>query len=144
MEPRRSLWRHPEFLKLWTGQAVSVFGSLISGIALPFAAVLALHATPVQMGYLSAARQVSGLTVGLAAGVWVDRLRRKPVMMVADLGRALLLFSVPLAFWLHRVSMAQLYLVALLAGGLTVFFDSAYRAYLPTLLDREQVLEGNS
>lgn len=138
------LWRHPDFVKLWTGQTISVFGSLITGTALPFTAILALHASPLQVALLAAANHVPGLVFGLVAGVWVDRLRRRPVMIAADLGRAALLVSIPIAYAFDALRIEQLYAVALAAGVLTIFFDVAYRSYLPTLVSRDELIEGNS
>ncbi|HEV8637626.1 MAG TPA: hypothetical protein VG370_25690 [Chloroflexota bacterium] len=91
------LWRHPDFLKMWGGGAVSAVGWHISGVALPLTAVLALGATPGQMGLLVAADRVPPLAFGLFAGVWVDRVRRRPILIGADVGRALLLGSIPIA-----------------------------------------------
>src|SRR5438270_9317190 len=91
------LWSNADFVKLWLGQTVSNFGSGITGIALPLSAVLVLSATPAQMGILSALESVSVLVFGLLAGVWVDRLLRRPILITADLGRALVLVSIPLA-----------------------------------------------
>jgi predicted MFS family arabinose efflux permease len=138
------LWRHGEFRKLWIGQTISEFGSRITREGLPLTAVLVLHATPAQMGLLAGAGALGAVLVGLPAGVWVDRLRRRPLMIVADIGRALLLGSVPLAFLWGVLGMAQLYAVATLAGMLTVLFEVAYQSYLPVLVERQQVLEGNS
>ncbi len=140
----RSLWRHAGFLTLWAGQTVSLFGSRITLLALPLTAVLALHASAAQMGFLAAAGSAPWLVVGLPAGVWVDRLRRRPLMLAADLGRALLLFSVPLAAWLGRLHLEQLYLVQFLVGVLTVVFDVAYQSWLPSLIPSEHLVEGNS
>lgn len=138
------LWRHPEFLKLWAGQTTSAFGTMISTIALPLTAVLALDATPVEMGLLQAAALVPGFLVGLLAGVWVDRLRRRPIMLGADLGRAALLGSVPAAAALGLLRIEQLYGVAFLAGVLTVFFDVSSQSFLPSLVRREELVGGNS
>jgi MFS family permease len=138
------LWRHRNFMRLWTGQTVSALGSGITREALPYTAILTLHATPAQMGLLGAASTAPLLVLGLLAGVWVDRLRRRPLMIAADLGRAALLLSIAVAFLLGRLGMAQLYIVALLAGTLTLFFDVAQQAYLPILVEREQLVEGNS
>lgn len=138
------LWRHPEFLKLWAGQTVSAFGTLVSGVALPLTAVLVLEASAFEMGLLKAAALVPGFLVGLLAGVWVDRLLRRPIMIGADLGRAALFGSVPVAAALGLLRIEQLYLVAFLAGVLTVFFDVAYQAFLPSLVRREDLVEGNS
>lgn len=116
-----SLWRHAGFLTLWAGQTVSLFGSRITLLALPLTAVLRLHAGAAQMGLLAAAGSAPWLIVGLPAGVWVDRLRRRPLMVAADLSRALLLFSVPLAAWWGRLHLEQLYLVQFLVGVLVEF-----------------------
>jgi Na+/melibiose symporter-like transporter len=142
--PGMGLWRHRDFMRLWLGQTISKFGSQIGGGALNLTAILVLSATPVQMGLLSAAGSVPVLLFGLLAGVGVDRLRRRPIMIAADLGRALLLASIPLAALLSLLGMAQLYLVAALVSILTICFDVAYEALLPTLVEREQLVEGNS
>ncbi|MBA3943526.1 MAG: MFS transporter [Herpetosiphonaceae bacterium] len=138
------LWRHRDFMKLWAGQTVSVFGSLIGGTALPFTAILVLKATPLEMGLLAAAGLAPGFAAGLFAGVWVDRLRRRPILIAADLGRALLLATIPLAAFMHQLHITQLYSVAFLNSILTIFFDVAYQSYLPTLVGREEVIAGNS
>lgn len=138
------LWQHDDFVRLWAGQTISVFGSLITGTALPFTAILALHATPFQVAVLASMRIVPGLVVGFAAGVWVDRARRRPVMIAADAGRALLLLSVPAAYAFDALQIEQLYVVAFVAGVLTMFFDVAYQSYLPSLVTDEELVEGNS
>ena len=140
----RSLWKNLDFVKLWSGQTISELGSRITREGIPLAAVLVLHAGTVQMGFLSALGGAAVLVFGLVAGVWVDRLRRRPILIGADLGRAAILLSVPAAAMAGVLSMGQLYAVAALAGILTVFFDVAYQSYLPALVDREQILEGNS
>jgi MFS family permease len=139
-----SLWRHPDFVKLWSGQTVSKFGSHITGIALPFTAVLTLAATPAQMGVLAALGSLPVLLIGLLAGAWVDRLRRRPLLIAADIGRALLLLSIPIAALVHALHIEHLYLVAVLAGALTVFFDVADPAFLPAIVPPERLVEGNS
>src|SRR5438105_11611746 len=138
------LWRHPEFVKLWTGQTISRFGSEISQLAIPLAAALVLDASPAQMGLLSAFEFAPFLLLSLFAGVWVDRVRRRPVLIVADIGRAVILGSIPVAAVLGVLRIEQLYVVGLLTGVLTVFFDVAYQAYLPVLVSREHLVEGNS
>jgi MFS family permease len=138
------LWRNPDFLKLWAGETVSLFGSLIGGPALAFTAILVLDASPLHMGLLTAAGTAPGLLGGLVAGVWVDRLRRRPVLIGADLGRALLLGTIPLAAVFDLLCIEHLYVVAFLTGLLTLTFDVAYLAYLPSLLRRDQLVEGNS
>ena len=138
-----SLWRHRDFLKLWAGQAISQTGSRISREGIPLTAVLLLGATPLQMGYLSGASAGAVLLFGLLAGAWSDRLRRRPVMIAADLARAGLLATIPLAALAGRLTLHHLYAVAALTGILTVWFDAGYQAYLPALLDREDLVEGN-
>lgn len=145
MRPRRpGLWHHADFMKLWTGQTISQFGSMITREALPFTAVLLLDATPGQMGLLIAAGAAPVLLFGLIAGVWVDRVRRRPLLIAADLLRALLLLSIPAAWFLGLLRIEQLYLVTLLTSGLTLLFDVGYQSYLPALVQRERLVEGNS
>src|SRR5579859_4577987 len=139
-----SLWAHADFLRLFASQSVSLFGSEITLIALPLTAVLVLGASPAQMGLLAALEKAPFLLVGLFAGVWVDRLRYRSVLVTADVGRAVLLGSVPVAAALGVLSMQHLMVVALLAGVLTVFFDVAYQSVLPELVDRSQLADGNS
>ncbi len=147
-EPSRTrftgLWRHHDFLKLWAGQTVSLFGSRVGGFALTFVAVLTLHATPIEVALLNAAQYGPGLIVGLFAGVWVDRLRRRPVMIVVDIGRAIVLAIIPLAAAFGWLNIALLFGVALVVSVLTVCFDVAYRSYLPSLVRRDELVEGNS
>jgi MFS family permease len=138
------LWKNPDFVKLWLGQTVSHFGSGITGIALPLTAVLILAATPLQMGFLGALDGVSVLVIGLLAGVWVDRLRRRPLLIVTDLGRAFILSTIPLAALFGVLGIWQLYIVTALAGMLTVIFTVASSAYLPSLIPQESLIEGNS
>jgi MFS family permease len=138
------LWRHPDFLKLWTGQTVSIFGTLVTRFSIPLIAALMLSAGPAQMALLTAAEVAPGLALGFVAGVWVDRLRRRPILIAADLGRAVALSSIPLAALLGVLRLEQLYAVALVVSVLSVFFDVAYPAYLPTLIPRNQLIEGNS
>ena len=142
--PLRSLWHHADFMKLWTGQSISEFGSRITREGLPLAAVINLAATPSQMGLLAAVASAPVLVFGLFAGVWVDRLRRRPIMIAADLGRALVLLVVPVAAVLGALRLELIFVVIAVAGTLSIFFDTAYRTYLPTLVERTQIVEGNS
>ena len=142
--PKTTLWRDREFLKLWAGQAVSELGSTVTRDAMPLLALLVLEATPVEMGLLSALGGLPVLLFGVAAGVWVDRLRRRPLMIAADLGRAGLLALIPLAAVLGLLRIELLYVIAILAGVLGIFFSTAYRAYLPGLVQRDHLVEGNS
>lgn len=131
-------------MKLWTGQTVSEFGSVVTRTALPIAAVLTLHAGALQVGILVASASVAVLIVGLFAGALVDRLPRRPFMVVADALRAILLASIPVAAVMGGLRIEQLYMVAFLEAGLGAFFDVAYRSYLPALLPPERLLEGNT
>ena len=139
-----NLWHHPDFRKFWAGRTISLFGSEITMLALPLTAILTLDATPAQLGILTAAATLPSLLVSLPAGAWVDRLRRRPVLIGADWGRALLLGSIPLAAALGPLRIEYLYLVAALASALTVFFNVAADSYLPALIPRRQLVEGNS
>ncbi len=138
------LWRHGNFRKLWAGQTVSAFGSAIGGLALPLTAVAVLDATPLQMGVLGALATAPVLLFGLAAGVWVDRVRRRPLLIAVELGRALLLASIPIAAALGVLRMEQLYVVSFLAGSLGLLFNLAYTTFLPSVVERAELVEGNS
>jgi MFS family permease len=138
------LWRHSDFLRLWSGQTISAFGSMIGKTAMTFTAILYLHATPFQMGFLASMQLVPAFLAGLFAGAWVDRLRRKPLLIGADIGRALLLVSIPLAALVGVLHIRQVYLVALAVSILTILFDVAYQAYLPGLVGKDDLVEGNS
>lgn len=144
MAPQDTLWRHRDFLKLWTAQTISVFGDNFTGLALPIIAAISLQATPGQMGILAALERAPFLILGLLAGVWVDRWRRRPVLIAGDVGRALVLLSIPLVAFTGSLGIAQLYVVGIVIGIFTVFFDVAYQAYLPALVERRQLVEGNS
>src|SRR5262249_52329317 len=141
MRPRAGLWRNPAFLTLWAAETISVFGSLVTRTALPFTAILVLAASPLQMALLNAADLLAGLLVGLVARVWVARLRRRPILIAADLGRAVLLGSIPAAALLGVLRIEHLVLVAFLVGALTLCFEVADQAYLPTLVGRDELVE---
>ncbi|HEY5625852.1 MAG TPA: MFS transporter [Dehalococcoidia bacterium] len=141
---RTGIWANDDFLKLWIGETISIFGSLIGRTSLIFAAVLVLDASALEVGLLAAADIVPGLAFGFLAGVWVDRLHRRPILIAADVGRAALLLTVPLAYAFDSLTMGQLYAVAAGTGALTIFVDVAYFAYVPSLLTGDQLLEGNS
>lgn len=138
------LWRDPEFLKLWISTTISGLGSAVTGLALPLTAILLLSATPTQMGLLGAFAGAPILLVGLLAGVWVDRLPRRAILIAADLGQAMLLTTIPLAATLGLLQMEQLYLVGFLGGTLAVFADVAGTSYLPAVVGRERLVEGNA
>src|SRR5439155_2757001 len=127
---RSPLWHNADFLRLWAGQTVSQFGSQVTNLALPFVAILVLHASTFEVAALGVVEFLPFVLFSLPAGVWVDRLRRRPILIAADCGRALVLGSVPLAYLLGALSLTQAYAAAFLAGLLTVFFDVAYQSYL--------------
>lgn len=138
------VWRNSDFMKFWGGQSISLFGSQVTNLALPLTAALTLQATPMQMGVLVAIQYAPFLLFGLFVGVWVDRLRRRPILMLANTGRGLLLGLIPVAALLGVLHIWQLYVVGFLVGVLTVFFDVAYQSYVPTLVGRPHLVEANS
>lgn len=142
--PHRGLFRHRDFRLLWIGQTTSKLGSSVTSVALPLVAVATLNASTFQVALLSAAAWSPWLLIGLPAGAWVDRLPRRPVMLACDLAALLLFLSVPVAAWLGRLTIGHLLAVALGAGTASVFFQTAYQVYLPSLLDRDEVAEGNA
>lgn len=144
MEQTVSVRRDPDFQKLWFGQTVSVFGSLISRIAIPFLAVIELDATPFDTAALGIAALLPGFLVGLLAGAWIDRRTRRPVMIGADLGRAVVLLTVPVLAILGHLEIWHLLIVAGLMSILSMLFDIAYQSYLPGLIGRERLIAGNS
>ncbi|HEV7726342.1 MAG TPA: MFS transporter [Modestobacter sp.] len=144
MSPPCSLWRHRDFRHLWAAETVSQAGTQVTLVALPLLAVTRLDATPMQMGVLTALETLAFLVVGLPAGAWVDRWRRKRVLVAGDLVRAVTIGSLPVAAALDVLALGQLYVVALVAGTATVFFDVGYQSYLPALVDRTQIVDGNS
>ena len=148
----RSRWRraadetllgHADFRRFWAAEGISLLGSQITIVALPLLAALTVGASPLQMGALAAMSTLPFLLGGLVVGVWVDRLRRRPIMIAANLGRALILGVIPLAALFDALGIWLLYAVALAAGCCTVWFDIAYASYVPTLVRRDQLLEAN-
>ncbi|MFD0633814.1 MFS transporter [Catenulispora yoronensis] len=144
--PRRrgGLFWHRDFRRLWIGETVSQFGTQVSILAMPLVAVVTLKSGAGVVGVLVAMEFAAFLLVGLPAGAWVDRWRRRPVMIAADVVRFALLASVPVAAWAGVLTIWQLYAVALFQGVATVFFDVAYQSYLPSLLGSGELVEGNS
>ena len=138
------LWRHRDFLSLWGAETISQFGSQVSFLALPLVAILALDESAFRVAALTSVTFLPFLLFTLPAGVWVDRLRRKPILVLADVGRALALLSVPIAHWTGGLTIWQLYLVGFVTGLCTVFFDVAYQSYIPALVGRTDVVEANS
>ena len=138
------LWRDRDFLKLWTANTVTQLGTQVTFLALPLAAILVLHASALEVALLGAAEMAPLLLFNLPAGVWVDRMRRRPLMIAADLGRAASLASIPVAHAFGALTLGQLYGVAFLNGFLAILFDLAYLTFLPALVAREQLSEGNA
>jgi MFS family permease len=144
LRPRGGLWNHADFLKLWTGQSISEFGSQISGLAIPWLAAVELDASPLEFALLGVLGFLPFILFALPAGVWVDRLRRKPILIVGDVARAFLLGLVPVLWALGVLDIWHLLVIQFVVGVFTVFFDVAYQSYLPTLVDREQLVDGNA
>lgn len=139
-----NLWRNTDFNKFWLAQGVSFIGSQVSLLAIPLTAVLLLNASPMEMGLLGASAFAPFLMFGLLAGVWADRWPKRPVLIAADIGRAILLAFVPLAASFGVLRIEYLYLIQFLMGVLTLWFDVVHQAYLPSLVTRDQLIDGNS
>ena len=142
--PAGGLWRHADFLRLWSAETISQIGTQVSQLALPLTAIIVLDASAFEVALLGALLFVPFLLFTLPAGVWVDRLRRRPILVAGDVLRGLLLASVPVAYALDALSIWQLYVVAFGVGVGTVFFDVAYQSYLPSLVRQDQLVDGNS
>lgn len=142
--PHPGVLRNRDFVKLWTGETVSLVGSQITELALPLVAIVTLHATAFEVGLLNVARYAPFVLVSLFAGVWFDRRRRRPILIASNLGRAVLIGLVPLATVPHLLSMELLYVVGFGAGVLTVLFDVGIPSYVPGLVERRQLAEANS
>jgi len=142
--PRRSLFRHRNFVRLWTAATVSLFGTSVTQIAIPFIAAVLLKASAGEVGLLTTIDFLPFLLFTLPAGVWVDRFPKKRILVFGDLGRALMLVSIPIAYALGSLTIWQLYVVGFVNGVMTVFFDVADQSYLPTILERNDLVEGNS
>jgi MFS family permease len=141
---RLGLLRHPEFRKLWTAETISQYGTQVSALGIPLIAALYLNVTPFEFGLIATIEFLPFILLSLPAGVWVDRLRRRPILIVGDVGRGLALLSIPIAYELHALTIWQLYAVGFINGCFTVFFDVAYQSYLPSLVERDDILEGNA
>jgi MFS family permease len=144
MSSRLGLLRDHDYRQLFASTTVSQFGVHITRLAIPLVAIMALEASAFEVGLLAALTTAPFLVVGLPAGAWVDRMRRRSVLIAGDLARAAMLATVPVAWWLDVLTMWQLYVVAIGYGIGTVFFDVAYQSYLPHLVGRAKLVEGNS
>jgi MFS family permease len=141
---RRSLFRNADFARLWTAATVSLFGTQVSQIAIPFIAAVLLNASPGEVGLLVTVEFMPFLLFTLPAGVWVDRFPRQRILVLGDLGRGLMLVSIPIAYAFGALTIWQLYVVGFINGIMTVFFDIADQSYLPSILDRDDLVDGNS
>lgn len=139
-----ALWHNRDFRRLWAAQTVSQFGTEITDLALPLLAILVLHASTFEVAALAVVDWLPFFLFSLPAGVWIDRLPRRPILIAADVGRALALGSIPLAYLFDVLTLGQLYLVGLVAGTFTVFFDLSYQSYLPSVVERDELGEGNA
>lgn len=140
---RRSVWRQPGFALLWAGEGTSQLGAQLAGLAMPIVAVTMLQATDAEMGYLNAAQTAAFLVVGLPAGAWLDRMRKRHVMIVADLVRAAAVAVIPLLALLGHLELWHLVVVGAIVGVATVFFDVGYQSFVPVLVDDEHVGDAN-
>jgi MFS family permease len=138
------LWSHSDFKRLWFSDTVSQFGNQFTGLALPILAVLSLHASAFDLGLLLALQTIPFPTLGLFVGVWADRLRKRPIMVICNLGRMATLASIPIVYFLNALTLYQLFVVAAVNGIFTVFFEISYQSYLPVLIDRVDLVEGNA
>lgn len=138
------LWRQPNFLKLWLGQAVSLLGSQVTSLAIALTAAIVLQATPAEMGLVGSLNVLPLVLFGLPAGLWVDRVPRRPIMIRTDIGRAILLASVPLTALTGQLGMPQLYLVSFGTGAMSALFRVAYGSLLPSVVRRSDLADGNA
>ncbi len=141
---RRAVWRQRDFALLWSGQTVSEIGSAVTTLALPTLAIFAFHAGPAAVGLMVAAERVPFPFVALLAGAIVDRVRRRRVMVACNLARFLILGALPLLSGLGALRLWELFVAAAAMGVFTVFFDVAYMAFVPGLVEPNQILEANS
>lgn len=140
----RGLWKHRDFMRLWAAQTGSAFGSRITRTALPMIAILTLKASPNELALLAALGLAPAFFVGLFAGHWADRAARRPLMIGADVARALLILSIPIAAWLGGLSIPQLCVVAALVGAATSVFEVADRSFLPSVVGDDGLVEANA
>lgn len=143
LSPGGNLWGHRDFTRFWFADTVSQFGSQFSGFALPVLAVLSFNATPLDIGIITALAIVPYPVLGLFVGVWADRLRKRRIMIVCNFGRMATLASIPLGYLAGVLSLDQIFAVSLVTGTFSVFFDISYQAYLPILVERKDLIEGN-
>src|SRR5579872_556988 len=142
--PTGGLWSHPDFVKLWAGQSISELGSQVSQLAIPWLAAVGLHASPIEFSLLGVLGFLPFILFALPAGVWVDRLRRRQILIVGDASRAVILALIPILWAFGVLQIWHLLVLTFVIGCFTVFFDVAYQSYLPALIEREHLVDGNS
>jgi MFS family permease len=142
--PSGRLWSHPDFIKLWTGQSISELGSQVSQLAIPWLAAVGLHASPIEFSLIGVLGFLPFIIFALPAGVWVDRLRRRQILIVGDASRAVLLALIPILWAAGVLQIWHLLVLQFVIGIFTVFFDVAYQSYLPALIERDDLVDGNS
>ena len=143
---QKSLWQNHNFLMLWTSDTISQFGSQFTGLALPLTAIIILNTNSTELGILTFAGTIPWVLFGLLVGVWVDRHRKRRIMVTSNILRGSLLALIPVAAVLGmitRLGIPFLYAVSFVVGLLQVFFDVTYQSYLPSLVPRDQLVEGN-
>lgn len=141
---RRTLWRHADYMKLWSAATISLMGSQVSQLAIPIIAAVVLYSSPLEVALLGTVEMAPFILFALPAGAWLDRVRRRPVLIAGDFGRGAALLSIPIAYAAGVLTIWQLYAVGFVAGSLTVLFDVADQSYLPALLDPDDLVEANS
>jgi predicted MFS family arabinose efflux permease len=144
VSPRGGLWRQRNFALFWTGESISEVGNSVTIVVIPLVAIDTLHTSTFVVTLLNAMAWLPWLIIGIPAGTWVDRLPQRPVMLACDAVSLVVFASVPVAAWLGVLSVAQLIAVTLIAGGATVFFNSAYQVLLPSIVDESDLTEGNA
>lgn len=142
-QPRGGLWRNPDFMRFWIGETVSLFGVQVTALALPLTAVYVLQAGPEELGGLRFAQFIPFLFLGLLFGALVDRRRKRPLMIFANIARSILIGLVPLLAWNDMLSMPLLFGIALVIGVFTVLFDVCWMSYVPVLVDRNHLMDAN-
>src|SRR5436853_923122 len=142
--PTGGLWANADFLRLWSGQSISELGTQVSQLAIPIVAAVALHASPIVFSLLAVFGFLPFILFALPAGAWVDRMRRKRVLIAGDAARAILLATIPVTYAFGALTIWQLLVIQFVVGIFTVFFDVAYQSYLPQLVERDHLIEGNS
>src|SRR3712207_5257960 len=142
--PKDGLWQNPDFMRLWGAQTLSAVGARFTREGLPIIAALTLDASATDLGILVALSLLPGVLLSPFVGAWIDRTRRRRVLIMADLLRASVLLALPLMAWFDTISIGQVIVVSAAVAMFSMFFQTADNAYLPTLVEKDQLLEGNA